>query len=311
MNLTENKNHSFGAAICLIISSILGITSNLYYHYIENSSLAYDSIIYYLLILILGIIIFFKNKNKIIPYLLMFLTIINLYWFIEEYTISFEMIDINRFYDTIPLLLIIISLFYFISPLLLFIQLISNNKNSILSKSWFVSGILETVALGLLVIIYFMLNYTSIDFLSLLITEIPYCIGIVLLGFLIYNTSNNDIINNNIKTLNNNFSESFILLQRRLKLDMLIILIFQIINVGLSLFKNNLNIFIVINLILVSFGYFESKKGTKKAGIIGIIIGILMIISIFNFEIFDFMLGLFILIRSIKYNNEFNKSLNS
>lgn len=312
IDLQFNKKYYFITSFCFIISSLIIIGFEIYHYFVNNISIAYDTLIYYLLLLILGIILFFKNNKKIMPYMLIFLSLISLYWFIDGYTFLFEEFDTIIEYFNIyftSFLGLIIGLLYFVSPFLLFIQIIINNKNSVFSRSWFISGILEIIALFLNAIVYFKLNYTSIDFLLLLITEIPCCIGIFLLGFLIYN--NKTIINDNIELLNNKKSETFILLQKRLKTDMLIVLIFQIINVGLSFFENTLNIVIVINLILVSFGYFESKKGTKSAGIIGIVIGILMLINILKFEIIDFMLGLFILIRAIKYTNEFSQSLKS
>ena len=45
----------------------------------------------------------------------------------------------------------------------------------------------------------------------------------------------------------------------------------------------------------------QAKKGNKNAGIIGIIIGILMMLTILSADILDFLLGLFVLIHSIKY----------
>lgn len=50
------------------------------------------------------------------------------------------------------------------------------------------------------------------------------------------------------------------------------------------------------------FGFYIcAKKGIKSAGIVGIIFGVLMMLTIFSRDILDFLVGLFLLIDSLKY----------
>jgi len=49
----------------------------------------------------------------------------------------------------------------------------------------------------------------------------------------------------------------------------------------------------------------KAKNHEKVARIIGLVIGILMMISILSLSLIDFLLGLFLFIHSLKYNKEF------
>lgn len=75
----------------------------------------------------------------------------------------------------------------------------------------------------------------------------------------------------------------------------LIILVFSIIT-------NAFNVFTIVFAILLFVGYTFAKKGTKIAGTIGIIVGILMMLTILAGGEIDFLLGLFVVIHSSKYN---------
>lgn len=49
-------------------------------------------------------------------------------------------------------------------------------------------------------------------------------------------------------------------------------------------------------------GYNYAKKGEKKAGTIGMVVSILMMLTIIGADILDFLLGLFVVLHSSKYN---------
>ncbi len=88
--------------------------------------------------------------------------------------------------------------------------------------------------------------------------------------------------------------------QKNLKNDMLVLFILELIIFFFSL-TTKANFFTLVYAAILFIGYTEAKKGTKNAGIIGIIIGILMMFTILSADIIDFLLGLFILMHSIKY----------
>lgn len=83
---------------------------------------------------------------------------------------------------------------------------------------------------------------------------------------------------------------------------MLILFILELIILVYSLATNAFNIFAVIFAVTLFIGYTYAKKGTKAAGTIGIVVGILMMLTILSMDIIDFLLGLFILLHSVKYN---------
>ena len=58
--------------------------------------------------------------------------------------------------------------------------------------------------------------------------------------------------------------------------------------------------------VFLFIGYNLAKNGSKSAGTIGIIVGILMMLTIITGDIIDFLLGLFVVIHSYKYNKSFN-----
>lgn len=88
--------------------------------------------------------------------------------------------------------------------------------------------------------------------------------------------------------------------QKNLKNDMLVLLILDLIIFFFSLI-NKVNFFSLVYAVILFIGYNEAKKGNKNAGIIGIIIGILMMLTILSADILDFLLGLFVLMHSVKY----------
>ena len=88
--------------------------------------------------------------------------------------------------------------------------------------------------------------------------------------------------------------------QKNLKNDMLVLFILDLIIFFFTLI-NKVNFFSLVYAVILFIGYNKAKKGNKNAGIIGIIIGILMMLTILSADILDFLLGLFILIHSIKY----------
>ena len=99
--------------------------------------------------------------------------------------------------------------------------------------------------------------------------------------------------------------------QKNLKNDMLVLFILEIIIFAFPLFGSNYNIqnnyqniFSLIFSILLFVGYNFAKKGSKNASTIGIIVGIFMMLTILYLDVIDFMLGLFVLIHSLKYKKE-------
>ena len=88
--------------------------------------------------------------------------------------------------------------------------------------------------------------------------------------------------------------------QKNLKNDMLVLFILDLIIFFFSLI-NKVNFFSLVYAVILFIGYNEAKKGNKNAGIIGIILGILMMLTILSADILDFLLGLFVLIHSVKY----------
>jgi len=87
--------------------------------------------------------------------------------------------------------------------------------------------------------------------------------------------------------------------------DMLLLFIFQIIAIIFSIVQGGFSIQSIGFAVLCFFGYMEAKKGTPSAGTIAIVVGLLMICTIIMFDIFDFILGIFVLIRGITYSKQF------
>ena len=84
---------------------------------------------------------------------------------------------------------------------------------------------------------------------------------------------------------------------------MIVLLILELIIFVFSLINNSFNYYTVIFLILSFVGYYLANKGVKVAGTVGIVVGILMMLTILKADIVDFVLGLFVVIHSSKYNN--------
>ena len=95
---------------------------------------------------------------------------------------------------------------------------------------------------------------------------------------------------------------------KNLKNDFLVLAILSLIaSIGMFiLYKEDSTIMIRVGIqigytLLLFWGYTMAKQGKKSAGILGIIVGILMILAFFS-SIIDALLGLFLLVHSIKYN---------
>ena len=109
---------------------------------------------------------------------------------------------------------------------------------------------------------------------------------------------NNDSLSNNkiVKNLKNDFQ--------------VLAILSLIVSIGIFiLYKEDSNIMIRFGIqigytLLLFWGYTMAKQEKKSAGILGIIIGILMILTVFS-SIIDALLGLFLLIHSIKYKQLF------
>ena len=117
--------------------------------------------------------------------------------------------------------------------------------------------------------------------------------------------------NPNMQRPMNNDSLSNNKIVKNLKNDFLVLAILSlIVSIGIFiLYKEDSNIMIRFGIqigytLLLFWGYTMAKQEKKSAGILGIIIGILMILTVFS-SIIDALLGLFLLIHSIKYKKLF------
>ncbi len=99
-------------------------------------------------------------------------------------------------------------------------------------------------------------------------------------------------------------SEDFKKLQKQLINDFLVLGILSLISAIYYLVTKS-SFFNIIYTILLFVGFYYAKKGNNIAGKIGVITGILLLLTIINLDIIDFILGIFILNRSIKYNKHF------
>ncbi len=93
--------------------------------------------------------------------------------------------------------------------------------------------------------------------------------------------------------------------QKNLKNDLLFLSILELIILGFSFFKGYINVFSLGFAIFLFLGFFLAKNGSKVVGTIGIIVGILMVLTILKGDIIDFLLGLFIVLHSSKYLKSF------
>jgi len=98
--------------------------------------------------------------------------------------------------------------------------------------------------------------------------------------------------------------------QKNLKNDMLLLaIIYLVVTAFYLITTRSINVVIIkfiIYIISLFFGYMKAKNNEKVAGTIGLVIGILMMISILSLSLLDFLLGLFLFIHSLKYNKQFN-----
>ena len=97
-------------------------------------------------------------------------------------------------------------------------------------------------------------------------------------------------------------TEAFEKAAKNLKNDMLLLFILELIIFIISLVRSNINIFSIVFAIFLFIGYLFAKEKRKQAGIIGIIVGILMMSTILFLDLADFLLGLFVVLHSVKYN---------
>lgn len=90
--------------------------------------------------------------------------------------------------------------------------------------------------------------------------------------------------------------------QKNLKNDMIVLFILELIIFVFSIVNNAFNFFAIIFALFLLACYIFAKKGTKAAGTIGIVVGILMMLTILTGDIIDFLLGLFVVMHASKYN---------
>lgn len=94
--------------------------------------------------------------------------------------------------------------------------------------------------------------------------------------------------------------------QKNLKNDMIVLFVLELIIFGFSIYAKNISIFSIGFAAFLFTGYILAKSGSKSAGIIGIIVGILMMLTITTGYLVGFLLGLFVIIHSSKYIKSFN-----
>ncbi len=94
--------------------------------------------------------------------------------------------------------------------------------------------------------------------------------------------------------------------QKNLKNDMIVLFVLELIILGFSIYTSNINVFSIGFAVFLFIGYLLAKSGSKSAGTIGIIVDILMMLTIITGDIIDFLLGLFVVMHSSKYNKSFN-----
>ena len=104
-------------------------------------------------------------------------------------------------------------------------------------------------------------------------------------------------------------NEDFKKIQKQLINDLLILGILSLISAVYYLIAK-LNFMNIIFTTLLFMGLYNAKKGNQIAGKIGIVSGVLMMLTILNFDIIDFILGFFVLKRSINYNKFFPNDKN-
>lgn len=88
---------------------------------------------------------------------------------------------------------------------------------------------------------------------------------------------------------------------------MMVLFIIELILLVLNFFKDGIGLGLVINAVfavLMYIEYIKAKEGAKVAGTIGLVTGILMMLTILGLYIIEFLLGLFVFMHSIKYNKE-------
>ena len=130
------------------------------------------------------------------------------------------------------------------------------------------------------------------------------------------NTINNQEPNienfdNTLKTNSNNETntkpkkDSFEKIASDLNIDFLVLGILSFLAFGYLLSQKTFRINYIIQLAILIIGYVGSKDKKPYAASCGIISGVLMILS---FSIIDMLLGIFLIIRSFKYNKKIKES---
>lgn len=96
-------------------------------------------------------------------------------------------------------------------------------------------------------------------------------------------------------------------IRKNLQSDMIVLFILELI----ILVFNVVNFSIVgiiasaVIAILLMTGYQKAKNREESAWVIGVVVGILMMLTILLGDIIDFLLGLFVLTHSLKYKKTF------
>lgn len=118
---------------------------------------------------------------------------------------------------------------------------------------------------------------------------------------------NNIVQNSLVNNGGNTDNEEYLKLDkiaRELASDFWGLGVFVVIIIILAIFSGSFNFLYIVYLGIIVAGHSAAKELKPSAGVFGIIMGILLIIS---FNLIDLILGIFILIRSIKYNSLIKK----
>lgn len=83
---------------------------------------------------------------------------------------------------------------------------------------------------------------------------------------------------------------------------MMVLFILELVILVFSLINGSFSISTVVFAALLFIGYTYAKKGEKTAGTIGMVVGILMMLTLLSGDLIVFLLGLFVVLHSSKYN---------
>lgn len=95
--------------------------------------------------------------------------------------------------------------------------------------------------------------------------------------------------------------------RKNLQSDMIVLFVLELIILGFNVLNFSITGIIAsaVIAILLMAGYQKAKNREESAWVIGVVVGVLMMFTILLGDIIDFLLGLFVLIHSLKYKKTF------